>query len=227
MSQIKVLGISGTPVKDGNCDAMVKVSLEAAEELEGVETEFITMADKEVTYCKHCQYCVENKEYCKIKDDAQYIWERISNADALIVGAPTWLRTVSVPIMNLFSRCRYMIFYSHEWRNMAAGILTVGWFGTGMDLALHSMDVMVRRFGMLPIAHGSAVSSAMAQGQRATYMERGVIDDKRGMMLVRNVGWRVTEIARMIKFAEEQGVGVPPEYQVTATGATVKRRPKK
>lgn len=223
MEEIRILGISGTPIKDGNCDTVVRAALESAEELGQVETEFITMADKEVTYCRHCQYCITNKTSCKIKDDAQHIWERIGAADALIVGAPTWLRTVAPPIVNLLSRTRYILFYSHEWRNKVVGTLSLGWFGTGLDYTLAILDNMFARFYMIPVARGSAISSTMAYGQRADYMPNGVLDDKRGIVSVRNVGWRVVEVARMIKHAERTGVGVPPEYQVTATGGTVKR----
>ena len=47
------------------------------------------------------------------------------------------------------------------------------------------------------------------------------------MLRVRNVGYRVTEVAKMMKYAAEAGVGVPPEYQATATGSRAKRRPAK
>ncbi len=55
MVKAKILGISGTPIKNGNCDKMVQESLKACTELGDVETEFITLADKEITMCKHCQ----------------------------------------------------------------------------------------------------------------------------------------------------------------------------
>ena len=70
MPDIKILGISGTPVEDGNCGTMVKEALKVAEELSDpklghVETEFITLADKEIAMCKHCQWCIENRSPCK------------------------------------------------------------------------------------------------------------------------------------------------------------------
>ena len=45
---INILGISGTVVKDGNCDKLVKEALKAARESgDDIETRFVTMADKE------------------------------------------------------------------------------------------------------------------------------------------------------------------------------------
>jgi len=48
---IKVLGISGTPIKGGNCDTMVQEALKSAAQVPGVETEFITLADKQIAMC--------------------------------------------------------------------------------------------------------------------------------------------------------------------------------
>jgi len=94
---VKILGISGTTVLDGNCDKLVKHALTSAEEVGEVETEFIALAGKKIAVCDHCQYCVENQTYCKIEDDANPIWERIAACDGVILGAPTWLRTVAPP----------------------------------------------------------------------------------------------------------------------------------
>jgi multimeric flavodoxin WrbA len=71
---IKILGLSATPVLNGNCDTFVKEALKAAEamssDLGKVEIEFVTLADKDITMCKNCQWCIQNKKPCKIKDDA-------------------------------------------------------------------------------------------------------------------------------------------------------------
>ena len=222
--RVQILGISGTPVKDGNCDKLVQASLQAAEEIEGVETEFITLADKEIAMCLHCQYCIENRTDCKIEDDAQPIFEKIKQADGVIIGAPTWLRTVAPPILILLSRARSIMFRTHEFRNKVAGAITVSWFGRGMDLAALEILLIESRFMMIPVVQGMATASAVAIGKRAEYMEHGALDDPGGMVSVRGVGYRVAEVARMIKYATDAGAVVPPEYQVTTSGATIKRK---
>ena len=72
---IKILGLSATPVKDGNCDTFVKEGLKGARELEGeggkVMTEFVSLAVKKIAMCQNCLWCIENKAPCKVKDDAQ------------------------------------------------------------------------------------------------------------------------------------------------------------
>ena len=221
--KVNILGISGTPVKDGNCDKLVQVALKAAEEIEGVETGFVTLADKNIAMCQHCQYCIKNKTGCKIQDDAQAIYQQMKDADGIIMGAPTWIRNIAPPLLILLSRTRYQIFLSPDFRNKAVGALTLGWFGRGMDIATMEILHMVLRYGMIPVAEGAATTSSAALGQRADYMEHGVLDNKPGLAQAKSVGYRVAEMARMIKYSTDNGIVVSPEYQFTSTGATVKR----
>lgn len=225
--KVRILGISGTPIKDGNCDKLVQEALKAAAEIEGVETDFITLADKDVAMCDHCQYCIQNRTRCKIDDDIHEIYDRIRLADGLILGGPTWAFTLAPPLINMFSRGRYIVFFTHEFRNKAAGCITCGWFGKGMDNALDVIEDMVSAYTMVPVARGSAIVSTAAYGERPAYLERGGLDDKKGVVSVRNVGWRVAEVARMIRFATDSGAVVPPEYRVIASGGTSAPQKKK
>lgn len=223
--KVKILGISGTPIKGGNCDKLVQEALKAAAELEGVETEFVTLADKEIAPCRHCQYCMENRTRCKYADgdDAYKILDMMVEADGLILGGPTWNRTVAPPLLNLFSRTRYFIFFSQELRNKVGGFITLGWFGHGMDRAIDAMRNTVYSNGIIPVAEGAAIVSALALGKQPDYMEHGVLDDPHGVRVVRGVGKRVVEVARMIKYAREAGI-VMLEAPNLATGGTI--RPK-
>ncbi|MEW6033728.1 MAG: flavodoxin family protein [Chloroflexota bacterium] len=220
--RVRLLGISGTPIKDGNCDNLVKQALDAALEMGDVETEFVSLAGKEIQMCQHCQYCIENRTACKIKDDATPIYQMMERADGFILGGPTWDLTLAPPLLNLISRLREATFFSYRYRNKVGGGVTCGWFGWGMDAALDVIDRLMRSMQVIPVARGSAMSSAMAYGQRAAHMEHGALDDKAGLRSVRNVGLRVAEIARLIKFATESGALPPPELLVVTTGGRMK-----
>lgn len=219
--KVKILAVSGTHIKGGNCDKLVQEALKAAAELEGVETEFVTLADKEIATCKHCQYCIENRTSCQIKDDAHMIFDMMANADGIILGGPTWNRSMSPPLLNLFSRTRYFIFFTQTLRNKVGGFITLGWFGHGMDRALDVIKNTVYSNGIIPVAEGAAIVSAIAIGQRAAHMEHGVLDDPHGIRVVRGVGRRVVEVAKMIKYAREGGI-VMHEVANLATGGTIR-----
>lgn len=81
---VKVLGISGSPVKNSNTDRLVNAILEAT----GLETEFVKLSRINVRPCFACKKCVPDN-ICKVKDDFQGLAEKIKNAGALVIGAYT------------------------------------------------------------------------------------------------------------------------------------------
>ena len=219
---VKILGISATPVKGGNCDILVKEALQAANEVgkvigDEVQIEFVTLADKKITMCRHCQWCIEHRQPCKIKDDAIWIWEKVIESDGLILGAPTWSFNVCPLVTILASRMRYWGFFTRQLHNKVVGCITLGFFGWGLEQALDQMENMTKPV-MLPVARGWAITSTAAFGQRPEYLEHGVLDDKAGIHRARLVGIRVVEVARMIKYATTAGITLPNEYALTVTG---------
>ena len=224
--EVKILGISGTPVKGGNCDTYVQESLKVAAEIEGVKTEFVTLAGKKIEMCRHCQWCMKNRAPCNIKDDAQEVWDKILWSDGIIFGAPTWVNTLSPPLMMLWSRARYHAFFTRNLLNKVAGYLTIGFFGWGLEHALDTMENMSKIF-MIPVARGWALASRAAFGERPAYLEHGVLDDKVGMLRARNVALRVVEVSRLIKYATESGIQLPEEYRPTFTGSRLKKAEQK
>jgi len=223
---IKILGISGTPIKGGNCDTMVQEALKSIQDIPGVETEFVTLADKEIAMCRHCQWCIENRAPCKVKDDANMILEKMIASDGLILATPVW-NVSAVPIWStLISRWRYYQFFTYSFRNKVSGLLSVGFLGMGMERALEDLEIPGRGAGFV-VARGWAIASAAAFGQRPAYLEHGVLDDKFGMRRVYNVAAKVVEVTRMIKYATEAGVTLSDEYLSTFRGVHLKDKEKK
>ena len=81
---IKVLGISGSPIKNSNTDRLIKVVLDAT----GLESEFVKLSKINVRPCHACKKCVADN-VCKVKDDFPELAEKIKQADALVIGAYT------------------------------------------------------------------------------------------------------------------------------------------
>ena len=214
---VKIVGISGTPVKGGNCDIAVQSALESAALLPGVETEFITLAEKEIAACKHCQYCIENRVPCRFQDDSKWIIEKMAEADGIILGAPVWSHVIPPHLMNLISRCRFHAFMTGDFRNKVLGTVTVCWLGVGEEFALMTMEAMTLNYLMIPVARGWGKVSTAAHGERPNYTEKGILDDSTGMLRIRLVGTRVAEIAAKLKYADIAGIGLPPEEQRSIT----------
>jgi multimeric flavodoxin WrbA len=215
--KVKILGISATPVEGGNCDKAVQAALETAAQMEGVETEFISLAGKNIASCIHCQYCVENQTSCKFKDDANWIIEKMTEADGMIWGAPVWTHAIPPQLINLISRCRYYVFFTGDFRDIVLGVVTVSWMGVGEEFALMTMESIANNLLMIPVARGWGKVSTLAFGQRPAHLENGVLDDSAGMLRVRLVGTRVAEVAKKIKYANLAGVGLPPQEERSIT----------
>lgn len=225
--EVYILGISGTVIKGGNCDTVVQEVLKSAKEMESpelgkVKTEFITLADKEIAMCKHCQWCIENRAPCQYKDDAQMIYEKIEKCDGLILGTPTWSNTISPPLPILFSRTRTLVFFSHAFRNTVVGLVALGFLGFGLERCLDCLKNLVIPSNMIPVAEASVIASTVTLGERAEYLEHGAVNDARGMFRARMIGPRVVEMARMIKYATANGIVIPEQFKRTWTGGRLK-----
>ncbi|MDY6823990.1 MAG: flavodoxin family protein [Thermodesulfobacteriota bacterium] len=81
---MKILGVSGSPIKNSNTDRAVKTVLEAT----GAETEFIKLSKFQVEPCRACLGCVDTNE-CVIGDDGNLLAKKAKEADGLVVGGFT------------------------------------------------------------------------------------------------------------------------------------------
>lgn len=85
----KLLGLLGSARKNGNTEVLIKEALMGAEEV-GAETGMIRLTDLSIRPCTGCMACVFRNEGCRIDDDLEWIFEKMVEADAIIIGAPTY-----------------------------------------------------------------------------------------------------------------------------------------
>jgi multimeric flavodoxin WrbA len=84
----KVLGVCGSPRKNGNTDILVARILEGAGEA-GAATESVFLGKLKIAECNGCHVCWEGKE-CPKKDDMNDLYPRIEEADAIVFGTPVY-----------------------------------------------------------------------------------------------------------------------------------------
>jgi multimeric flavodoxin WrbA len=104
---MKVLAINGSPRKQWNTATLLNKALERASS-KGVETELINLYDLNFVGCTSCFSCKlkNGKSYghCAFKDEISPVLERIENVDALILGSPIYLGTVTGVIRSFLER---------------------------------------------------------------------------------------------------------------------------
>ncbi|NTW88921.1 MAG: flavodoxin family protein, partial [Desulfobulbaceae bacterium] len=90
---MKIIGIDGSPRKDGNTEKLLKTVLAGVEEAGG-ETQFLKLADLTINYCRGCGTCRATGE-CVMKDDMDLVVEAIQQGDAVVLGSPVYAWQVS------------------------------------------------------------------------------------------------------------------------------------
>ena len=97
---MKILGICGSLREESNTNKLVKKVVEST----GYEHELIYFSGKDIKPCTGCAHCMMNDGECAIKDDMQPLYEKILNADALVVGSPTYFLDVSGAVKCFIDR---------------------------------------------------------------------------------------------------------------------------
>lgn len=122
---VKLLGIIGSPRKDGNTEIMMKEALKAGEQ-EGAETELIHLVDFNLKPCDGCRICFETKK-CVIEDDVEKIFEKMAEADGIIVGSPVYFWNVNAQTKTFIDRVGYLNLARERkpFRNKVGGAIAV------------------------------------------------------------------------------------------------------
>ena len=98
---MKVIGFSaGSVGREGNVDRMVKAILERS----GHETEFVKLTDLDFSGCKGCVQLCAKPQVCMLEDDVQPFYEKIKQADAVVLGTPVYFDTVTATIWAFIER---------------------------------------------------------------------------------------------------------------------------
>jgi len=84
----KILGVVGSPRRDGNTHILVASILEGAKK-QGAATEILLLGDLAIAECDGCHACWQGKDCCK-NDDMLGIYRKIIESDAIIFGTPVY-----------------------------------------------------------------------------------------------------------------------------------------
>lgn len=102
---MNILGINGSPRKEGNTHVFLQTALNRAAEL-GASTKSIWLGDKLLRGCKGCYGCVEKKR-CVVEDDFAQIFDEIRQADGILVGSPVYHASMTAELKALLDRAGF------------------------------------------------------------------------------------------------------------------------
>lgn len=103
---MKVVGIVGSPRRNGNTEILMIHALKAVME-SGLDTELLSLSGKDIRGCNACMACAK-KEECSIKDDLFPIYLKMKAADAIILGSPVYFGSATALMKALMERTGYI-----------------------------------------------------------------------------------------------------------------------
>ena len=116
---MKVLGLFGSPRKDGNTDLLLEEALRGAA-MEGGEVERIHLGDVNIIPCKECLKCFQNGQ-CILLDDMQEIYPKLLKADIIIFASPIFFYGITAWAKALVDRCQALWARKYVLKNRPLG----------------------------------------------------------------------------------------------------------
>lgn len=101
---MKVLAIAGSPRRQGNTDLLLVELLKGAQS-KGAEVETIVLQNLKFSTCAHCDSCLKEGK-CRIQDDMQKIYDKLSEADVIVLASPVQFAGITAPLKAMIDRCQ-------------------------------------------------------------------------------------------------------------------------
>ncbi len=120
--KMNILIINGSPRKGGNTELLVEAFAKGAAAHHHVE--IVSVRDVKVNPCLGCNACFKNNGICIQKDDMAVIYEKMSQADMLVIASPVYFYGISAQLKAVIDRFHNPIRDSFHIKKMA--LLLVG-----------------------------------------------------------------------------------------------------
>ncbi|MBW1781767.1 MAG: flavodoxin family protein [Deltaproteobacteria bacterium] len=209
---IKLIGICGSRVKDGNMEALLNEAMAHARQQSDVGAEVIPLWDMKIHGCTQCNWCMKHQSAdrpCVQDDDMVRVYPRLLEADGIILASPAHFGRLSGCMADLMDRTRALIHgsvYQFPLRNKVGGAMAISYFrGGGLETTLSSMDLfflcqrmIIATSGLYQLGAG-AYSSVAGTGQFAREPRHMVLEDDYGTLSARMLLDRVIELTRIVK----------------------------
>ncbi len=100
---MKVLAINGSPRAEGNTSIIINTVLDELKK-EGIQTELIQLANKDISPCKACFACEGNKNCVHKQDNFWEIFQKATQCQGILLGSPVYCADVSANLKAFLDR---------------------------------------------------------------------------------------------------------------------------
>ena len=107
---MKVLGINGSHRAGKGTAALLQAALDgAAEQASALEVpvscELVELSKLDIGFCVGCNRCLAQTS-CTLEDDMNDLYEKLRDADVVLLASPDYFGTVSARMKNFMDRTR-------------------------------------------------------------------------------------------------------------------------
>ncbi len=193
---MKVLAINSSARKDGNTALLINTVFEELKK-EGIETEMIQLAGKVIEPCKACWACGGRKNCVHKKDLFQEIYEKMIQADGILLGSPVYTANISANMQAFLERASVVADMNRKenlLRHKVGAAVTAARRGG----ALNALDAMNHFFMLQDMFIASSSYWPMAYGR----MPGEVKEDQEGIETMKNLGQNMAYLLISLNTAE-------------------------
>jgi multimeric flavodoxin WrbA len=184
---VLIVGIVGSPRVGGNTETLVAESLKAARE-EGAQTELLRLAGKLISPCDGCLSCERTGE-CRTEDDFKPVFDKMAQADGLILATPVYFGSATPQLKALIDRAGMLSEAKGRLFENKIGSAMVVARRAGQNFTLAQILFFLLQQGM--IIQGSSYWN-MAFGEK----QGDILKDEEGLTTARNTGKRMVWLIR-------------------------------
>jgi multimeric flavodoxin WrbA len=104
VNDMRILGIMGSPRRQSNTEILLDTALAGAKEM-GAEVEKVVVSELKVSPCREIYACLKDGD-CAIKDDMQWLYERLLQADHVVFASPIFFYGLTSQAKAIVDRCQ-------------------------------------------------------------------------------------------------------------------------
>ncbi len=187
---MKVIGIVGSPRKNGNTEAAVNHALNAIAE-EGIEVELIRLAGLDIRPCTACMLCAK-EERCSIDDDLFPLYLRVKAADGIILSSPVYYGSATALVKAFIERAGFIGHRNgNPFQGKVGGSIVVA-RRAGQNFTFAQLNFWFGILGM--VVPGSTYWNIGVGGEKGE-----IANDKEGMETFWNFGKNMAAVIKKLK----------------------------
>ena len=189
---MKVLMINGSPRANGNTSIALG-EMEKVFAQEGVETEILSIGNKDVRGCIACGRCAETGK-CVFDDIVNETAPKFEACDGLVVASPVYYASANATLIAFLTR----LFYStHFDKSMKVGAAVVAARRGGLSATFDELNKFFTIAGM-PVASSCYWNSIHGR------LPGEALQDAEGLRVMRTLARNMTFLMKSIQLGKEK-----------------------